>query len=172
MNMHDLFDTIKPEEIQENIFKLIGNDWMLVCAGTAIHYNMMTASWGAAGILWRKPIAIAFIRPQRYTTLFLEENPGYTLNFFDEKHRDIMNLCGSKSGREIDKMNIEGLETLETPSGNLIFKQSKLVLECRKIYYDDIKPEFFLSFDIEKIYAKKDYHRFFIGEIINVWKAK
>ncbi len=167
-----MFYPIKPEGIEDNLFQLIGTDWMLICSGQPEHYNMMTASWGCAGVLWRKHIAVVFVRPQRHTFLFLEENARFTLNFFDEDHRDVLNLCGTKSGRDLDKMNLPELTPRETPAGNIVFEQARLILECRKIYYDDIKPEFFLSFDVEKIYPQKDFHRFYIGEITQVWKKK
>jgi flavin reductase (DIM6/NTAB) family NADH-FMN oxidoreductase RutF len=168
--MEDKFSIIKPESIEDNLFKLIGSDWMLVCAGKPDNYNMMTASWGFAGVLWRKHVAVAFIRPQRHTFGFMESNAYYSLSFFGEEHREILNLCGTVSGRDLNKMDIEGLTPLETPLGNVIFEEARLVFECRKLYYDDIKPELFQAFEIEKIYPTKDYHRFFIGEIVNVWK--
>ena len=169
--MDEHFEIIRPEDISENIFKLVNEDWMLICAGKPDHYNMMTASWGGAGFLWKKYIAIIFIRPQRHTFLFVENSPFFTINFFDEKYRHILNYCGTKSGRDVNKMAIDGLEPVQTPSGNTLFKQARMVFECKKIYNDDIKPENFLSFDVEKIYSKRDYHRFYIGEIINIWKS-
>ncbi|HSV87350.1 MAG TPA: flavin reductase [Bacteroidales bacterium] len=169
--MLDKFKLVKPESIDDNIFKLIGSDWMLVCSGQPTNYNMMTASWGCAGILWRKPVAVIFIRPQRHTFAFIENNAWYTLNFFGEESREMLNLCGSVSGRDMNKMNIDGLSPLITPQGNVAFGEAKLVLECRKLYYDDIKPELFQVFELELIYPAKDYHRFFIGEIITAWKG-
>jgi flavin reductase (DIM6/NTAB) family NADH-FMN oxidoreductase RutF len=103
MVMEDRFKIIEPEQIRENIFKLIGDDWMLICAGNIKNYNMMTASWGTCGILWNKPVAVIFIRPQRYTHEFTEKNEYFTLNFFDETYRRHLNLLGTKSGREIIK---------------------------------------------------------------------
>ncbi len=170
--MERLFKKIHTEEIQDNVFKLIGKDWMLVTSGTPDSYNMMTASWGSAGVLWRKPIAITFVRPQRHTFGFLEKQPFFTLSFFPEAQKELLNLCGTTSGRDLNKMNIEGLNAVETPSGSVAFEEARLVLECRKIYFDDIKPEFFQTFDIEKIYPAKDYHRFYIGEIIQAWEKK
>jgi len=166
------FTQIKPEDIEDNIFKLIGTDWMLVCAGTPQNFNMMTASWGCAGVLWRKPVAITFVRPQRHTFSFMENNGWYTLSFFGEEMRDILNLCGTVSGRDLNKMNIEGITPLETPKGNIVFEEAKLVLECRKMYYDDIKPGLFQVFELEMIYPSKDYHRFYIGEISGAWIKK
>lgn len=168
--MEELFQKIDAEAIPENVFKLIGKDWMLITAGSKDSYNMMTASWGAAGVLWKKPVIFTFVRPQRYTFQFLEKHPHFTVSFFPEALRDILNLCGTTSGRDLDKMNIDGLHATETPGGSITFQEAALVLECRKIYYDDINPDFFQVFDIEKIYPTQDYHRFYIGEILRVWQ--
>jgi flavin reductase (DIM6/NTAB) family NADH-FMN oxidoreductase RutF len=170
--MEQLFEKIRPEAIDDNIFQLIGSDWMLICAGQPEEYNMMTASWGTAGYLWKKPVVFAFVRPQRHTYGFMESNPYFTISFFEEAHREVLNVCGTKSGRDIDKMQLEGLTPLATTKGNVLFEEARLVLECRKIYFDDIRPEMFQAFDIEKIYAAKDYHRFYVGEIVNVWQKK
>ncbi len=167
--MEELFSKISTEDINDNVFKLIGKDWMLITAGQKDAYNMMTASWGAAGVLWRKPVVFTFIRPQRYTYDFIEKNAYFTISFFEEKYRDILNICGTTSGRDLNKMNIEGLTSLQTPSNSIAFQEARLILECRKIYFDDIKPELFQVFDIEKVYPAKDYHRLYIGEIIQAW---
>lgn len=170
--MDKLFNKIHPKDIKENIFKLIGDEWMLITAGAIDHYNMMTASWGTAGILWRKPVVFTFIRPQRYTYEFMEEHAHFSLSFFPEEHKDLLNLCGTTSGRDLNKMNIDGLTAMETPNATIGFQEAKLVLECRKIYFDDIKPEFFQVFDIEKVYPQKDYHRLYVGEILQAWEKK
>jgi flavin reductase (DIM6/NTAB) family NADH-FMN oxidoreductase RutF len=170
--MENLFELIKPEELDSNIFKMIGSDWMLICAGKKDNYNMMTASWGTAGYLWRKPVVFVFIRPQRHTYSFMETNPYFTVNFFDSQYRDLLTICGTRSGKEIDKMNIDGLEAEPTGSGSIIFKQARIAMECRKIYFDDIKPEFLQAFELEKIYPAKDFHRFYVGEIMNLWRKK
>jgi len=164
------FTLIQPESIEDNVFKLIGSDWMLICSGAPSNYNMMTASWGFAGVLWRKPVAVVFVRPQRHTYSFIDSNPYFTLSFFEEESRDLLNLCGTVSGRDLNKMNLDGLTPMITPQGNVAFEESRLVLECRKLYYDDIKPELFQVFELELIYPSEDYHRFFMGEITGAWK--
>ncbi|MDR4987954.1 MAG: flavin reductase [Bacteroidales bacterium] len=170
--MEKLFKRINPEDVSENMFRLIGKEWMLITAGKPLAYNMMTASWGAAGVLWRKPVVIIFVRPQRHTYEFLENHPMFTVSFFPEDRKEILNLCGTTSGRDLDKMNIDGLTPLETPSGAVGFEEAKMTLECRKIYYDDINPDFFQVFELETIYPSKDYHRFYIGQIMQVWEKK
>ena len=64
-----MFSRIDPKELDQNVFSMIGEQWMLVTAGTAERCNTMTASWGGLGVLWGKPVATVYIRPQRYTCL-------------------------------------------------------------------------------------------------------
>lgn len=165
--MSEKFKSISPEKISENTFKLIGKDWMLITAGNIDKFNTMTASWGGLGVLWNKNIAICFIRPQRYTYEFMEKADVFTLSFFDEKYRAALQLCGSKSGRDIDKAKAAGITPVTGDSGSIYFEEAKLVLECRKIYYQDINPEYFLDKGIQKNYPARDYHRMYVGEIIN-----
>ncbi|MEE0957528.1 MAG: flavin reductase family protein, partial [Ruminococcus sp.] len=98
------FTEIKPQEITQNPFQLIGNDWALVTAGNAEKFNTMTISWGGVGIMWNKPVTFSFIRPQRYTFGFMQENGCFSMSFFDEEYRKALAFCGSKSGRDVDKV--------------------------------------------------------------------
>ena len=155
--------------IDENVFKLIGSDWMLLTAGMGKSFNMMTASWGGMGVLWNKPVTYIFVRPTRYTYEFIEKNKTYSLSFFDEKYRKALNLCGTKSGRDIDKVKESGLTPVVSENGIVHFKEAKLVLECTKLYYQDIDPAHFLDPAINKLYDN-DYHRMYIGQIIKIIK--
>ena len=161
---------ISPFELNENTFDLLDNQWMLILAGTKEKHNSMTASWGGFGILWNKPVAFIFIRPQRFTLQFVEQNEYFTLNLFEEKWRSALELCGSKSGRDIDKTKAAGLSITESLKC-IAFQEARMVIECRKLYIDDIKPENFLDKGIiEKHYPKSDFHRLFIAEITSVYK--
>jgi flavin reductase (DIM6/NTAB) family NADH-FMN oxidoreductase RutF len=166
--MYQEFKSINPYELNESAFRLVGKDWMLVVAGNMENYNMMTASWGSLGVLWNKPVASVFIRPPRFTYEYIEKNSYFTLCFFDEKYRKLLNILGSKSGRNINKMQLDELEALPLENGGVYFNQARLVIECRKLYYNDIDPENFLDASISGHYPKKDYHRMYIGEVVNV----
>jgi len=155
--------------IDENVFKLIGEDWMLITSGNKDSFNTMTASWGGMGILWNRPVSYIFVRPTRYTYEFIEKNNGYTLSFFSERYRKALTLCGSTSGRDTDKIAEAGLTPQETESGEISFKEARLVLECRKLYFQDIDPAHFIDSSIEKMYDN-DYHRMYIGEITGIRK--
>ena len=168
--INQFFTTIEPAQLTDNFIKTIGDEWMLITAGTPEKFNTMTASWGAMGVLWNKPIAICFIRPTRHTYAFANESKVFTLSFFHVTERKILNYCGTKSGRDVNKIAETGLRPLLTGYKGISFEQSRLCIECRKIYADDIKPESFLLPGIEtKNYPKKDYHRFFIGEILDCY---
>jgi flavin reductase (DIM6/NTAB) family NADH-FMN oxidoreductase RutF len=163
------FTNISPTEIADNVFKLLDKGWMLVTAGNLEDYNTMTASWGHMGILWNLPIAIAYIRPQRHTYGFANRFPEYTLSFFTERYRTALQFCGTRSGRDCDKAAETGLTPVATDRGNVFFEEARLVLECRKVYQDDLKKKNFLLPEIaRKNYPKNDFHRFYMGEIVNV----
>lgn len=167
------FEEIKPAAITENFIKLIGSDWMLVTAGQREHFNTMTASWGGVGFLWNKPVVFVFIRPQRYTFGFIEQEPMFTLSFFTEAYRSALQLCGTKSGRDTDKVAETGLTPMATEKGNIFFKEAQCVLECKKLYTDDLRSEHFLDKSLaEQWYPAKDYHKMYVAEIVNAWEKK
>ena len=89
-------------ELGENMVTAISKEWMLVTAGSAESWNTMTASWGGIGFLWNRPVAFVFVRPERYTHGFVERCERFTLSFLGDAHRDILNFCGSHSGRDCD----------------------------------------------------------------------
>jgi flavin reductase (DIM6/NTAB) family NADH-FMN oxidoreductase RutF len=163
------FKEIKPIEIPDNLFKLIASDWMLITAGTPEHFNTMTASWGAMGELWLKKICWCVIRPSRYTYEFMERAENFTLSFFAEEYRHALKVCGAKSGREIDKAAQTGLTPIPgLAPGTTEFAQARLVLECRKIYFQDLDPKNFLDPSIIGNYpGETDFHRMYIGEILH-----
>ncbi len=170
--MTDRFVPIDPCLIKDNAFKLIALDWMLVTAGNIKSFNTMTASWGAFGELWHKNICICFVRPVRYTYGFMEEAKTFTLSFFEEKYRHVLKFCGTESGRDVDKIAETKIMPVETESGSVYFAEARLVMECRKIYFHDINPANFLDPSIEKQYPDRDYHRMYIGQVIQCLKKR
>ncbi len=162
-----MFKEIKIEEMKFNPFTMIGKEWMLITAGTKEQFNTMTASWGFLGYLWERNVAAIFVRPTRYTYQFTEKHNTFTLTFFEEKHKDALKLLGTVSGRDRDKVKEAGL-TPVFDKDFVYFEEAKLVLLCKKLYFDDLKSENFLNPSIEKFYPEKDYHRIYIGEVEKV----
>ncbi|UCE74142.1 MAG: flavin reductase [Methanomassiliicoccales archaeon] len=164
--METKFKAIDPNLIEDNAFKLIGTDWMLITAGTLDNYNTMTASGGGFGMLWKRKVCFCVIKPKHYTYSFMEKAKYFTLSFFAEEYRSVLEFCGSTSGRDVDKVAAVGITPIKGASGTVYFAEARLVLECRKIYFQDIDPNHFIDPKIHERYPDKDYHRMYIGEIV------
>ncbi len=162
-----MFNKISPEEWRDNVFATIGQDWMLLTAGTTDNCNTMTVSWGSMGILWNKPVAIAYVRPQRYTYEFMENSEFFTLSVLPQTYRAALQVCGTRSGREIDKFETTGL-TVYDADGVPAVEQARMILVCRKLYVQDMEEDQFLDPTLLSHYKTKDYHRQYIGEIVDV----
>ena len=160
------FVSVAPELWRVNPFEGIGRKGMLITAtredGT---YNTMTASWGGLGVLWGKNVCTLYIRPQRYTIAFAEATDLLTLSFFEDKYADVLKLCGTKSGREIDKAKEAHLTACRNKGSGIYFAEAKHVILARKLYADDLKKECFTDAAPLAHYAKNDFHRMYICEI-------
>ena len=163
-----MFKKIAPKELKENPFSLIGDKWMLITAGTEERCNTMTASWGGLGVIWGAPAATCYIRPQRYTKEFIDQEEYFTLTFFGEEYRKALSLCGSKSGRDIDKVKECGFTVKTAEWGAPYFEQAELVLVCRKRFAQALDAKNIPQEIREKWYPEKDYHTLYIGEIVEV----
>ena len=167
------FQPVDPKEINENAIQLIGDKWMLVTAGDSSSFNTMTASWGTMGFLWNRPVVFVFIRPQRYTFEFMEREEEFTLSFFKEEYRKALQICGTTSGRDVNKVEKAGITPHFTPNGNIAFEEAYLVLECKKLYAQLLDPKAFLDTTIApKVYPENDFHKVYVAEIVNAWEKK
>jgi flavin reductase (DIM6/NTAB) family NADH-FMN oxidoreductase RutF len=142
--------------------------WFLLTAGENRPggFNSMTVSWGALGVIWHKPLAVVVVRPQRYTYEFIERYDTFSLCAFEEPQRTALELLGTRSGRDTDKMTACGLTPIAlTQIACPGFDEAKLILECRKMYYGDLDPKHFLADFIAEHY-QGDYHRMYFGEVL------
>lgn len=162
------FRELTAKEITDNPFRLIGDDWALVTSGTEERFNTMTVSWGGVGIMWGKPVAFTFIRPQRYTFEFMENNEYFTMSFFDESRRDALKFCGSRSGRDCDKVKETGLTPAFTDEGVPYFEEARLVLVCKKMYSQFLNEDSITDSESVAKWYNDDYHKMYISEIVKV----
>ena len=160
----------------ENAFDLIGKEWMLVTAGNREKFNTMTASWGGIGWLWNRPVAFVFIRPERYTHDFIERESRLTLSFYNEEHRGILQFCGTKSGRDVDKVKETGLRPVTLESGAMSFAQARLTLDCRKLFKSPMAAANFIDKSIlAKWYGPQpggSLHDVYVVEIEGVYEGE
>ena len=146
------------------------DEWLVLAAGdfAAGAYNAMTISWGSLGYMWNRPFVQVVVRPTRYTYTFMERADTFTVMAFPEQFKPALDLLGSKSGRDGDKIAEAGLTPIaSTRVAAPSFAEAELVLECRKSYFDDLEPGHFLAGYIQKMY-QNDYHRVYFGEIVAI----
>ena len=161
-----MFKEIKATEIKDNLIKKISEEWMLVTAGNKDSFNMMTASWGFMGEMWGNDTAIAMVRPQRYTMEFLNREDYFTLSFYGD-NKDIHKVCGSMSGRDVDKTELTGLTPLFDKAP--FFKEANTVIICKKEYVQPLDKNCFLNKEhIDKWYQSSDFHYMLFGKIEKV----
>lgn len=161
-----MFKEINAKEIEGNLIKAISDEWMLISAGDEKGYNMMTASWGFAGEIWGNDSVLALIRPQRYTMEFVDKNDYFTLSFYGD-NKDIHKICGSKSGRDVDKTALTGLTPIFSDD-TVYFEQARLVLVCKKQYVGKLCEEDFCDKEPLVNYKAGDFHYMIIGKIEKV----
>ena len=103
----------------------------LVSCGTMEEHNVLTAAW--TGIVNSEPpMTYVSIRPQRHSHSIIKEKGEFVINLPTEAIVKATDLCGVKSGRDVDKFALAGL-TAE-PS-NLVaapgIAECPISLECK-----------------------------------------
>ncbi len=157
--------TCKPLEI-------LSNQWMLLACGDfeKKEFNSMVVGWGAFGTMWRKPFCMIVVRPSRYTYDFVEKYDNFSLAVFPDEFKKKLGALGSKSGRELDKINDSGFTPIASSAvSSPGFDEAELILECKKMYQEDFDPSKFLCDNIDSsCYPDGDYHRMYFGEILAI----
>ncbi len=160
------------DELLVKAHHLWAKQGLLLTAGNFAEgrFNTMTVGWGSLGRMWTKPFAQVVVRPIRYTYQFMERYDTFTLCAFPEDCRDVLQFMGTRSGRDVDKVAETGLTPIaSTRVAAPGFAEAELIVECRKIYWDDLDSTHFLDLDIEGHYLQRDYHRIYFGQIVAIW---
>ena len=153
--------------VSTNPFTKFDKDWALVTAGTKEKFNSMTIAWGAMGTLWSIPVLQIFIRPNRYTFKFLEENDYFTVSFYDKKYKRALGIMGTKSGKDFDKVKLAGLTPKFLENG-ITYEEANETYVCKKIYMKEMdKTKFPENEKIAEIYKDEPAHYVIFGELVN-----
>lgn len=137
--------------------------------------NTMTIGWGTVGIEWGRPVFVAYVRGSRYTHQILEQNPEFTVNCpIGDIDKKILGFCGTKSGRDIDKikelnLHLEESEAISVPG----IKELPLTLECKVLYRNPQPAENLPQQILDRYYpendGKRDFHYAYYAEIVNAY---
>jgi flavin reductase (DIM6/NTAB) family NADH-FMN oxidoreductase RutF len=163
---------IEPAMLSLRPFHILDQEWALLVGGRE-KPNPMTVSWGGLGTLWNRPVATVYVRPTRFTFSLLEREPEFTLNVLPASMKGALDLCGTKSGRELDKWEAAGISPEASEKvGVPRVRGAELSLECRVIATFTVEPSRFLDPSIESLYPLSDYHRVFVGEVLAAWATE
>jgi flavin reductase (DIM6/NTAB) family NADH-FMN oxidoreductase RutF len=177
MNFDRLFKQISPEDINDDVFTLAGKVFPVITAGRKNHYNSMVGSGGGFGVIFRKPATWCVLRADRYTLELIQKEQTYTLSYFYGEYKEQALFLGTKSGRDSNKMKEVKLTSIQTPSGNMSFKEAGLIIECKLTqvtipHIDDFCTQEAKDY-INAAYKEENHYRKYVfGEITHVWTKK
>ena len=148
---------------------MFADDWPLLSAGNGTSgYNTMTIAWGHIGAVWNKGTITVYVRPQRYTKAFVDDNELFTVSVLPARYKDELAYFGRVSGRDEDKVQKAGITPI-FDQDTVYFEEAELVFICRKIYQEQVKEEGFLAKSLcDQVYPEKDFHTMYIGEIVDI----
>jgi flavin reductase (DIM6/NTAB) family NADH-FMN oxidoreductase RutF len=132
--------------------------------------NPMTIGWGQIGIVWSRPVFTVLVRQNRYTYECLRAAESFTVSVPGPGAlKDALFLCGTKSGRSLDKFRAAGLtaapaRVIETP----IVAECVAHYECRALAHPLVAMDDITAADVidRFSYVAGNTHAVFFGEIV------
>lgn len=152
------------KDIVKNLCDKLNNEWALLTAGDKKKFNSMTISWGTFGVLWFKNVVTVYVRPERYTLEFLKKQKYFTVSFYDKKYKKDLQILGTKSGRNTNKMQEISLTPNFLEKG-ITFKEASQTFVCKKLYMGQMDLNKMDEPTKQQNYTSPEGHYVFIGEI-------
>ncbi len=164
------FREIKPEQIPGNVIDEVCNKWMLLSAGTKEDFNFMTVNWGMMGEMWFQPAVTVYVRDSRHTLGYMDSSKTFALTSLKPGHQNALNIAGSKSGRDIDKVKETGLTPVEL-DGAVSFEEAAYTIICETMYKGALDVNQIVDEEAKaKAYPEPiDAHQMFIGKIVKAY---
>jgi flavin reductase (DIM6/NTAB) family NADH-FMN oxidoreductase RutF len=153
--------------VKESIKAFDESRVLLVSHGKEGLPNAMAIGWGTIGIIWRKPMFVVLVRPSRYTYKLIEETGEFTVNVVPPQLKEVVEYCGTVSGRDHNKFKEKQLTAIPSKKVKApIIKECVLHFECRVVYKNDLIPPELDKSIVPSLYPKGDFHRIYFGEIL------
>ena len=158
---------VDPKTLKPEVYQAFGTQYALLTAGDRDCCNTMTIGWCQLGRLWNQPVCTVYVRPERYTYEFTEKHDYFTVSVMPLEAKQTMAFCGSKSGRDVDKIKECGLTLCYGKEDAPFFDEAELVLVCKKIYMQDLEPNGVLEDEkILSFYGENGgWHRMYVGRV-------
>lgn len=159
------------QKMTPEVFSVFGTNNALLTAGNRSRCNTMTIGWCQLGRIWGQPSCTVFVRPERYTYQFMESHDYFTVSVLPAACKKTMVFCGTKSGRDVDKIGECGLTVCYGAGDAPFFAEAEWVLVCRKAYIQDLEPAYIKDEKhIAPFYGTAGgWHRMYIGEVVEAY---
>lgn len=153
--------------LHETLTKLDGNGILLLAGDPP---NPMTIGWGTIGPIWGRQVFTVLVRPTRYTFGLMENTKDFTVCVLPDGFRKQLAVCGTRSGRDIDKLSACNFVTLPCVQAQAQYiKSSEYHFECRIIHKHRIDADTLEPAIIERYYPIRDFHMIYYGEILGIY---
>ncbi len=140
---------------------------LLLVSGQLEKANVMTIGWGLIGTLWGKPFFMVAVRPSRHTFRFIEETGDFTVNVPKKGMEEIVDYCGSVSGRDHDKFKEKGLTLVASKNvRSPTIAECVVNYECKVAYKSRLRPQKIPRDAVSSYYSQGNYHTLYFGEIV------
>lgn len=169
---------INPFEYAPQIMEKMMHGGILVTTKVGEKVNPMTIGWGTIGVDWSKPVFQVYVREVRHTKSMLDEAGEFTINVPVEKNdkvKEALAFCGTKSGRDYDKVAELGLTLVDSDAISVPgIKELPLTLECKVIYAvrqegKEIPQDVMDRFYPDWANTPKDLHTVYYGQIVGAY---
>jgi len=154
--------------LNETLDKLDGHGILLVAGNPP---NPMTIGWSTIGHIWNKQIITVMVRPVRHTFGLMESGQDFSVCILPDSYLKELNICGSRSGRDINKIEACNLDVEKCSNGDSFFiSESTIHFECRIIHKHFLDPATLDPAIEKRYYPDKDFHMVYYGEILGIYK--
>lgn len=132
--------------------------------------NLLTLGWGQVGPFYHgNPVFIIAVAPGRYSWRFLEATPEFVIAVPDDALRPAVDLCGTKSGRDMDKFEASGL----TPIASSQVRPPSVLecpvnIECR--IYTRVAPPHTLLTPEHRRQPIAEQHTIYFAEVLGTFR--
>jgi len=134
--------------------------------------NVMTIGWALVGILWGKPVMMVAVRNSRHTFDLIEEADSFTVSAPMTDRKKELELCGTMSGRAVDKFKECGLAPRKAQKvSSPVLDIAGYHYECQRLYKSALDPKM-MDQVLDDLYPKKDYHTLYFGEIVACYQTE
>ena len=160
---------IKPFFQLEYILKRLTKDGLILLTGEK--GNPMTIGWATFGVVWGKPVLNVMVRPSRFSYDLIEDNGAFTVNVLGESMADVMTICGTRSGRDTNKLAECNLHLKKSTHISVPYlDEAEIHFECRTVHKNNVLEVDMNAEILTGYYPSGDFHTIYSGEILGVFE--